>query len=100
MPLAKNLFALSSLVEGIEQDVAKKITKQLISIAQKHKLNFLLDVATGFWTDASTIHTVDSGIPSGGIFIPRFYSHSPVETANINDIKQTSTLVLEYLKLH
>ena len=67
---------------------------------QKHKLNFQLDVATGFWTDASTIHTVDSGIPSGGIFIPRFSSHSPVETANINDIKQTSLLVLEYLKLH
>ena len=79
---------------------SKEITKQLISIAQKHKLNFQLDVATGFWTDASTIHTVDSGIPSGGIFIPRFSSHSPVETANINDIKQTSSLVLEYLKLH
>lgn len=37
------------------------------------------------FTDAAAIHTSGGGIPSGGIGLPRRYSHSPVCTCNIND---------------
>lgn len=36
-------------------------------------------------TDAATIHLAREGIPTGGMGICRRYSHSPVETMDIND---------------
>jgi endoglucanase len=36
-------------------------------------------------TDAATIHLAREGIPTGGLGICRRYSHSPVETMDIND---------------
>jgi endoglucanase len=36
-------------------------------------------------TDAATIHLAGEGIPTGGIGICRRYSHSPVETMDLND---------------
>ena len=36
-------------------------------------------------TDAATIHMARGGIPTGGIGLPRRYSHSPVCTCNLTD---------------
>jgi endoglucanase len=36
-------------------------------------------------TDAGAIHTAREGIPTGGLGICRRYSHSPVETMDLND---------------
>jgi len=36
-------------------------------------------------TDASTIHLARGGIPTGGLGLPRRYSHSPVCTCDLND---------------
>ena len=36
-------------------------------------------------SDAAAVHLVREGIPTGVINIPRRYSHTPVETADLND---------------
>lgn len=45
-------------------------------------------------TDATAIHLVRSGIPCAPITLPRRYSHSPVEVADLNDAAWC-TLLLE-----
>ncbi len=40
---------------------------------------------TGGNTDATAMHQVRAGIPSGAVTIPRRYSHSPVEILDLND---------------
>jgi endoglucanase len=44
-------------------------------------------------TDASAIHLQREGIPTGVITIPRRYSHTPVEMADINDVLGTLRLL-------
>jgi len=36
-------------------------------------------------SDVAAVHLVREGIPAGVINIPRRYSHTPVETADLND---------------
>jgi putative aminopeptidase FrvX len=56
---------------------SKKIRQRLINTALKNKIPHQKDIFRT-WTDASTIHTSGRGIPCGGLYIPRRYSHSPV----------------------
>ena len=42
-------------------------------------------LASGAFTDAAAIQRAERGIPSGGISLPRRYSHSPVCTFDLND---------------
>jgi endoglucanase len=44
-------------------------------------------------TDASAIHLQREGIPTGVITIPRRYSHTPVEVADVNDVLHTLRLL-------
>ncbi len=44
-------------------------------------------------TDASAIHLQREGIPTGVITIPRRYSHTPVEVADVNDVVNTFRLL-------
>ena len=44
-------------------------------------------------TDASAIHLQREGIPTGVITIPRRYSHTPVEMADVNDVVHTLRLL-------
>jgi endoglucanase len=76
---------------------SKKIRQRLIDTATKNKIPFQKDIFRT-WTDASTIHTSGKGIPCGGIFIPRRYSHSPVELAKWSDVERTAELLYLFLK--
>ena len=74
---------------------ARKVRNRLMVTAERCGMPYQLDIFRT-WTDAATIHTW--GIPTGGIYIPRRYSHSPAEVAQISDIENTALLVLEFLK--
>ncbi|MDQ3694265.1 MAG: M28 family peptidase [Chloroflexota bacterium] len=66
-------------------------------IVQPAILNFLLQIAAanqipvqralfyGGNSDAAAVHLVRAGIPTGVLNLARLYSHSPVETLDIND---------------
>ncbi len=76
---------------------SKKIRKRLIATAEKNGILHQEDVART-WTDAATIHTSGKGIPCGGLYIPRRYSHSPVELVKWSDIERTANLLYLFLK--
>ncbi len=76
---------------------SKKIRKRLIDTATKDKIPFQTDIFKT-WTDASTIHTSGRGIPCGGVYIPRRYSHSPVELLKWPDVERTAQLLYAFLR--
>ena len=76
---------------------SKKIRQRLITTAVKNKIPHQKDIFRT-WTDASTIHTSGRGIPCGGIYIPRRYSHSPVELVKWSDVEKTAELLYLFLK--
>jgi endoglucanase len=76
---------------------SKKIRQRLIQTAIKNRIPHQKDIFRT-WTDASTIHTSGRGIPCGGLFIPRRYSHSPVELVKWSDVERTANLLYLFLK--
>ena len=76
---------------------SKKIRKRLIATAEKNGIPHQEDVART-WTDAATIHTSGRGIPCGGIYIPRRYSHSPMELVKWSDVERTVNLLYLFFK--
>ncbi len=76
---------------------SKKIRLRLIDTARKNKIPFQRDIFKT-WTDASAIHTSGRGIPCGGVYIPRRYSHSPTELVKWCDVEKTSELLFLCLK--
>jgi endoglucanase len=76
---------------------SKKIRQRLIHTAVKNRIPHQKDIFRT-WTDASAIHTAGKGIPCGGLYIPRRYSHSPVELVKWSDIEKTTELLFLFLK--
>jgi putative aminopeptidase FrvX len=82
---------------GLGTIYSKKIRQRLIATAVKHKIPHQLDIFRTF-TDAATIHTSGKGIPCGGVYIPRRYSHSPLELVKWPDMEKTAQLLYLFLK--
>ncbi|MDI7260451.1 MAG: M20/M25/M40 family metallo-hydrolase [Thermodesulfobacteriota bacterium] len=76
---------------------SKKIRQRLISTAVKNRIPHQKDIFRT-WTDASTIHTSGKGIPCGGLYIPRRYSHSPSELVKWSDVERTADFLHLFLK--
>jgi endoglucanase len=76
---------------------SKKIRQRLIHTATKNKIPHQKDIFRT-WTDASAIHTSGRGIPCGGVYIPRRYSHSPMELVKWPDVEKTADLLFLFLK--
>jgi tetrahedral aminopeptidase len=76
---------------------SKPIRQRLIATALHHGIPHQKDIFRT-WTDASTIHTSGKGVPCGGIFIPRRYSHSPMELVKWQDVLNTEKLAYDFLK--
>ena len=76
---------------------SKKIRKRLTTTAERNGILYQKDVAKT-WTDASTVHTAGRGIPCGGLYIPRRYSHSPMELVKWSDIERTANLLYLFLR--
>jgi len=82
---------------GLGTIYSKKIRQRLITTAVKNGIPHQKDIFRT-WTDASTIHIAGKGIPCGGIFIPRRYSHSPLELVKWPDVEKTAKLLYLFLK--
>lgn len=76
---------------------SKKIRQKLVATAIKHGIPHQKDISRT-WTDASTIHTSGKGIPCGGLYIPRRYSHSPLELVKWSDAEKTAELLYLFCK--
>jgi endoglucanase len=76
---------------------SKKIRQRLMATAVKNRIPYQNDIFRT-WTDASAIHTSGRGIPCGGLYIPRRYSHSPAELVKWSDVEKTAELLHLFLK--
>ncbi|MGB7572978.1 MAG: M20/M25/M40 family metallo-hydrolase [Thermodesulfobacteriota bacterium] len=76
---------------------SKKIRQRFMATAVKNRISHQKDIFRT-WTDASTIHTSGRGIPCGGLYIPRRYSHSPAELVKWSDVERTAELLYDFLK--
>lgn len=70
-----------------------KIYDFLVSLAEKHKIPYQVEVIPGGTTDASAIALNKEGVPAGTISIPARYIHSPVEVVDLSDIYNTALLI-------
>ncbi len=64
----------------------------LLRVAQEAGVPVQLALFPRSTSDVAAVHLVRGGIPAGVVNIPRRYSHSPVETLDLNDV--TATLAL------
>ena len=65
----------------------------LVKHARASNLPYQLAIFEGGTSDASAIHLEQDGIPTGAMTIPRRYSHSPVEMADLRDAEATYNLL-------
>ena len=49
-------------------------------------------------TDADVLQLAGAGLPTGCLFIPVRYMHSPVEVVDLEDIRRTASLVAEFVR--
>lgn len=75
------------------------IKKALVDEAERKELPYQPYLFYAGSNDATSMHLVRDGIPSGSVCIPRRYSHSPVEMADLRDAV-TTTHLLEALVLN
>lgn len=71
----------------------QSVLKILEKIAQQEHIPYQTAIFVGGTSDASAIHLEQDGIPTGAITIPRRYSHSPVEMADLNDAEGAYNLL-------
>jgi len=70
-----------------------KIVNLLVSVAEKYKVPYQMEIIPGGTTDASVIALNKEGVPAGTVSIPTRYIHSPVEVVDLNDVYYTALLV-------
>jgi endoglucanase len=73
--------------------VHPKIFDHLVSLAEKHKIPYQVEVIPGGTTDASVIALNKEGVPAGTISIPARYIHSPVEVVDLSDVYNAAKLL-------
>ncbi|MFL5761654.1 MAG: M42 family metallopeptidase [Thermomicrobiales bacterium] len=70
----------------------------LVSSAERANVPYQPSLFYGSNSDAAAVHLVREGIPTGVVNIARRYSHSPVETLDINDCVNATLLLEEAVK--
>lgn len=73
--------------------VPEKVLKWLRETGKKYNIPVQEEVSSGGTTDATSIHLMEDGIPTGVISIADRYVHTPVETISLNDLKNMEKLV-------
>ncbi|MFO8060978.1 MAG: M42 family metallopeptidase [Bacillota bacterium] len=86
------VFALVSGPGG-RAPVPPKIRRILLSTAEKHGIPHQPVIFSGGNNDAAAMQLAGGGIAAGSITIPRRYSHSPVEMADLRDLEHTTQLL-------
>lgn len=84
---------------GFAPSLSKEISQKLIKISKKNDIPYQYEIMGGkTGTNADEISITKSGIKTGLVSIPIRYMHTPIETADISDIKNTAKLLALYIK--
>ena len=68
------------------------VNQILVSLAEKKKIPYQMDVLTGGGTDAGAIHLTMDGVPSSGISIPCKFVHCAQEIVSEKDMQACAKL--------
>jgi len=79
-------------------NVPRKLTKRLISVAEKYEIPYQREVMIGGGTDAWSAAMAGEGVLAGGVCIPQRYMHTPVGTINLDDLEETVRLMVHFLE--
>ncbi len=77
---------------------SKEVKEKLISTAEKNKIQYQLEVITAGTTDAYAMQITKSGVQTGALSIPTRYIHTPGETIDLNDVKNTIKLIKKFVE--
>ncbi len=69
------------------------MVEKLMALAGEQGIKAQRDVIRAGGTDGGPIHLTRSGVPTGGISIPWRYGHSPMELADLEDMRACAELV-------
>ena len=74
-----------------------RVTELLQEAAGAEGIEYTMEAAgRGTWTDADELHWSRSGVPTGGVWIPLRYMHSPVELVQLSDVEATTKLIAAF----
>ncbi len=76
----------------------KELRSALEKCAKENSIKYQFEILTFGGTDAGAMQTVKNGAITGAVSLPVRYIHTPVETANIEDIESCIKLITEFSK--
>ena len=80
-------------------NIHKTMCKKFVECLDKASIPYEIEVEGGnTGTDAWSIQTAREGIPTILLSVPLKYMHTPIETLNIEDCKNVSKSITEFLK--
>jgi putative aminopeptidase FrvX len=84
---------------GVHGIIVPHVMRDLLtSAATRAGVDYQPSLFYGSNSDAAAVHLVREGIPTGVVNIARRYSHSPVETLDINDCVGATLLLEEAIR--
>jgi endoglucanase len=74
-----------------------RVADLLMETAEAEGIEYTIEVAgSSTRTDSDVIHLSRNGIPTGGVWIPLRYMHSPVELVELEDVENVVRLVAAF----
>lgn len=95
---AVKLFDWAPGMGMIGNAVPKKLSGDLIKVAEENGIKYQRDVLMDGATDGWSISLAGDGVLTGGISIPSRYIHSAVGVVDIKDMEACVDLLVEYIK--
>ena len=95
---AIKLFDWSPGLSMMGNAVPKKLSNELIRIAEENNIKYQREVLMHAATDGWTISLSGEGVVTGVISIPSRYIHSAVGVVDIKDLEACAELIFRYIK--
>lgn len=75
----------------------ERLLRKLIQTADQYQIPYQREVAIGVITENAYILFEEEGIPVASVSIPTRYTHTPVETVNVDDVKHVAQVLYHFL---
>jgi len=85
---------------GVGPVLHRNLYRKLVDVAKEENIPYQIDVEPGnTGTEAWETQVSRSGIPTALLSIPVRYMHTPVETLDVNDVKNTGKLAADFVSM-
>ena len=75
-----------------------KVNRRLRDLAEEHDIEHQIEILPAGGTDTAAFQVVAGATPVGAISIPTRYLHTPVEAAHLEDVAETTELLVRFLE--